>query len=70
MRVLVIEDDPETAEFIGEGLVRAGHVVAHAADGAAGLQLAATEHVDVLGLDRRVPRMDGLTFSHSHQPRD
>ena len=36
MRVLLIEDDPETSRFIRKGLEEAGHVVDHAGDGRGG----------------------------------
>lgn len=61
MRVLVIEDDPETAEYIGEGLTHAGHSVSVATEGDMGLKLALTEKFDVLIIDRMLPRIDGLT---------
>ena len=62
MRVLVIEDDPETAEFIAQGLIHAGHTVSVANRGDIGLKMAATEPFDVLVVDRMLPRMDGLTL--------
>ncbi len=39
MRILVIEDDQETAAFITSGLKRSGYAVDHAADGEEGLEL-------------------------------
>jgi two-component system, OmpR family, response regulator len=62
MRILLIEDDPETSAYIREGLTSAGHAVALAARGDTGLQLAATGSFDVLIIDRMLPRMDGLTL--------
>ena len=52
MRVLLVEDDPHTAAFIGKGLREDGHIVEHAGDGRTGLFLATTETFDaiVLGL--------------------
>lgn len=62
MRILVIDDDAETSEFIAEGLTAAGHTVAVAANGTEGLQLAATAAFDLLIVDRMLPKLDGLTL--------
>ena len=60
MRVLVIEDDQETANFLKRALKEAGHVADHAADGQTGLELARTGTYDVLIVDRMLPKCDGL----------
>ena len=62
MKILLVEDDAETAGFIRRGLTEAGHVVDHAADGPDGLHLAMTGPAgyDVLVVDRMLPRLDGL----------
>lgn len=62
MRILLIEDDIETAAFISEGLKGAGHEVSRATKGDMGLQLAATEFFDVLIVDRMLPKLDGLSL--------
>lgn len=62
MRILVIEDDLETALYIKKGLEEAGHVVDHASEGKEGLLLATTEDYDVLIVDRMLPQVDGLTI--------
>lgn len=41
MKILVIEDDPETASYIVNGLKKHGHTLDHASDGKEGLFLAA-----------------------------
>lgn len=61
MRILVIEDQPETAAYIGKALRESGHVVDCAADGKEGLFLATTEPYDAIVLDRMLPKVDGLT---------
>ena len=48
MRVLVIEDDQETAAFLKRALKESGHMAEHAADGEAGLELARANVYDVL----------------------
>lgn len=62
MRILLIEDDGETAAFIGDGLTSAGHAVTFAGKGDVGLQLAATGFFDVMIVDRMLPRLDGLSL--------
>ena len=62
MRVLLIEDDTEAANYLVKGLGESGHVVDHAADGATGLGLATSETYDVMIVDRMLPRMDGVTI--------
>ena len=61
MRVLIIEDDSETAAFLTKALKEAGHVPDHAADGDAGLALAESQVHDVLIVDRMLPKLDGLS---------
>jgi two-component system OmpR family response regulator len=65
MRVLVIEDDHDTASYVVKGLKEQGHVADHAADGQAGLHLASTESYDVLVVDRMLPQLDGLSIIKS-----
>ena len=65
MRVLVIEDDHDTASFVVKGLKEQGHVVDHAVDGQQGLQMANTEPYDVLVVDRMLPEVDGLSIIKS-----
>ncbi len=60
MKILLVEDDAETAAFIRRGLTEAGHVVDHAADGPDGLHLAMQASHDVLVVDRMLPKLDGL----------
>ena len=60
MRVLVIEDDQETASFLGRALKESGHVAEYAGDGQTGLELARANAYDVLIVDRMLPKRDGL----------
>jgi two-component system OmpR family response regulator len=62
MRVLVIEDDRETAEFIKQALGSRGHAVEHAATGIEGLQIAEGATHDVAIIDRMLPGLDGLSL--------
>ena len=60
MRVLLIEDDDETAAYIAKGLKESGYVVDRAAEGPSGLALAAGENFDAIIVDRMLPGLDGL----------
>ncbi len=60
MRILLIEDEPETAAYLAAGLQEAGHEVVHAADGRGGLLQASSESWDLLIVDRMLPGLDGL----------
>jgi two-component system OmpR family response regulator len=62
MRVLVIEDDRATADYIQKGLAEAGHVVDLARNGKDGLFLALNESYDVIVTDRMLPGPDGLAI--------
>jgi two-component system OmpR family response regulator len=60
MKILLIEDDEETARYVADGLTREGHVVDRTASGRDGLFLAAGESYDVIVVDRLLPELDGL----------
>jgi two-component system OmpR family response regulator len=61
MKLLLVEDDAEAADYLQRSLIEAGHGVDHAATGRDGLLLAAGEAYDVIVLDRLLPQMDGLS---------
>jgi len=60
MRILIIEDDIETAAYLAKALKEAGHVADHAGDGDTGAAMALEGGYDVIVLDRMLPRRDGL----------
>ena len=60
-KILVVEDDPTTADFIVKSLTGEGFVVDHAADGRDGLFHATDGSYDAIVLDRMLPGMDGMT---------
>ena len=62
LRILIVEDNTDIAENIGEYLEQQGHVLDFAMDGIGGLHLALTQDFDVIVLDIMLPGMDGLTF--------
>jgi len=62
MRLLVIEDDRETAQFLQRSLRENGHNADIAGDGETGLAMAREGGYDVLIIDRMLPRRDGLSL--------
>ena len=62
MKILLIEDDVETMEYIANGLSESGHVVDRAGNGRDGLFLAGGGQYDVLIVDRMLPSLDGLSL--------
>lgn len=62
MKVLLIEDDPQTSAYIKRGLQELGHVVELAANGRDGLFLAGAQTYDVMIVDRMLPALDGLSM--------
>ena len=62
MRILVIEDDKDAAQYMGKGLVESGHGADVAHTGKDGLLMAAANGYDVLIVDRMLPGLDGLSL--------
>lgn len=62
MRILVVEDDEQTAHYLLRGLSESGHVVDVANDGTHGLGLALEGIHDALIVDRRLPGLDGIAL--------
>lgn len=60
MRILVVEDDAQTAAYLLRGLSESGHIVDIASDGNSGLGMALEQIHDVLIVDRRLPGLDGV----------
>jgi DNA-binding response OmpR family regulator len=61
MRMLVIEDDSDLAQFISKGLMEERYAVDLAANGEEGLALALANPYDLLIVDIMLPKVDGLT---------
>ncbi|BCA78250.1 MAG: winged helix-turn-helix domain-containing protein [Desulfuromonadales bacterium] len=61
MRVLLIEDDDRTADFVAKGYQQAGYAVDRAANGVDGLFMASHTPYDIAVIDIMLPRLDGLT---------
>ncbi len=63
MRVLLVEDDEDTAAYVRKGLLQAGHTVDIVADGRDGVAVAIREDYDMVILDRMLPGLDGLSIA-------
>ena len=60
MKLLLVEDDAQTADYVRRGLGELGHVCDHAPNGVEGLTAALTHNYDAVILDRNLPELDGL----------
>lgn len=60
MKLLVVEDQVKTGEYLRKGLTEAGFVVDLACNGIDGRHLALTEGYDLIVLDIMLPQLDGL----------
>lgn len=65
MKILLIEDDREAANYLVQALGEAGHTAHHAADGETGFAMATGMDYDVLIVDRMLPRRDGISIIES-----
>ena len=59
-KILVVEDDPTTADYVANGLEQNGFIVDRATDGRDGLFHATDGNYAAIVLDRMLPGMDGL----------
>ena len=59
MKILIVEDEPKTGDYLRQGLSEAGFVVDLARDGLDGLHAATTAEYDLIVLDVMLPRLDG-----------
>jgi two-component system response regulator MprA len=59
-RILVVEDDPDIADFIRRGLIYKDYEVEVASDGQAGLEAARDRPPDLVLLDLMIPKIDGI----------
>ena len=62
MRLLVIEDDRDAADYLVKAFREVGHVADAANDGEDGLAMALDGQYDVLIVDRMLPKRDGLSL--------
>src|SRR3984957_2870031 len=62
MRLLIIEDDRDAADYLVKAFREVGHIADQATDGEEGLALALDGQYDVLIVDRMLPKVDGLSI--------
>jgi DNA-binding response OmpR family regulator len=68
-RVLVVEDEPALNAAYRIILEKAGYGVATAFDGNEALKQAGEQDPDIILLDLKMPRMDGIAFLETYQPK-
>src|SRR6266852_8307637 len=70
MRLLIIEDDRDAADYLVKAFREVGHVADRAADGDEGFALALDGAYDVLIVDRMLPKRDGLAVIGALRAKD
>ena len=65
MKLLIVEDEPKTAEYLQKGLTEQGCAVDVAHNGVDGQHLALVHDYDVIVLDAMLPGIDGFTLLRS-----
>jgi len=65
MRILIVEDEAKTAEYLQQGLTEAGFIADLARNGLDGHHLASTETYDLIILDVMLPDIDGWRILQS-----
>ncbi|WP_326538501.1 heavy metal response regulator transcription factor [Pseudorhodoferax sp.] len=62
MKILIVDDEPKTADYLYKGLTEQGCAVDVARDGIDGQHLAMVHDYDVIVLDAMLPGIDGFTL--------
>src|ERR1700688_3524353 len=65
MRLLIIEDDRDAADYLVKAFREVGHIADQATDGEEGQAMALDGQYDVLIVDRMLPKRDGLSIIHT-----
>ena len=68
MKILIIEDEVKTIDYLKRGLTEQGYSVDAATDGLDGLHLASTGDYDAIILDIMMPGLDGISLLKSLRP--
>ncbi len=63
LRILLVEDNPENRDMLSRRLMRRGHRVSFAMDGAEAVSLTQAELPDIVLMDLSLPVMDGWEAS-------
>ena len=64
MRILLVEDEQKSGEYLHKGLTESGFVVDWVRDGQDGLHYATHESYDLIVLDVMLPKLDGWQVLH------
>jgi CheY-like chemotaxis protein len=64
-KILIVEDELAYLKLLNSQLTQRGHTVIEAVNGKKGLEMAKSEHPDLILLDIRMPVMDGITMLDS-----
>ena len=62
MRIMVVEDDKRTSDYVRQGMTQAGHIVDVVEDGRDALTYGVRSTFDVIIVDRMLPGLDGLSL--------
>lgn len=62
MRILIVEDEPKTAEYLSQGLTESGYITDRASTGIDGLHLVRQHNYDLVILDVNLPEIDGWAY--------
>lgn len=68
MKILIIEDEIKTIDYLKRGLTEQGYSVDAATDGLDGLHLVSTGDYDAIILDIMLPGLDGISLLKSLRP--
>ena len=68
MKILLVEDESKTVDYLKRGLSEQGYSVDVAMDGLDGLHLASTGEYDAIILDLMLPSMDGISILKNLRP--
>ena len=70
LRILIVEDDRETRDWIDAGLLEEGYLTQAVGDGREGVALAVQGGFDSIVVDRKLPGLDGIGFIRSVRSAD
>lgn len=62
--ILLVEDEESQIKILSDYLAKKEFSILEAKDGIEGLEIALREHPDIILLDVRMPKMDGMTMMH------
>ena len=70
MKILIVEDEIKTGDYLKQGLSESGFVVDLCRDGASGLHSALNEHYDLIILDVMLPELNGWQVLQTLRSKD